>query len=90
MIPAFRIAVGLAFALAATFAHADGEGKCPDIPKPEWRPHAELVKKLTQEGWTVRRVEATTKCYEVYGKDPAGKRVEAFFNPKTFERVEKH
>ena len=79
-----------ALCLAASLAHADGDGKCPAIPKEEWRPHAELVAKLTKEGWTVRRVEATNKCYEVYAKDPEGKRVEAFFNPKTFERVEKY
>jgi hypothetical protein len=33
-------------------------------------------------------MEVTESCYEVYAKDPKGKRVEAFFNPVTFERVE--
>jgi hypothetical protein len=80
----------LAFAVVALSARADGEGKCPAIPKEEWKPHPELVKKLEQDGWKVRRVEKTPKCYEVYATDPQGKRVEAFFNPKTFERVEKH
>lgn len=76
--------------LASGFAHADGGGKCPPMPKSEWRPHTELQKKLTDEGWRVRRMEATPTCYEVYAVDPQGKRVEAFFNPKTFERVEKY
>jgi len=80
----------LVFALAANAAWADGGGKCPVIPKEEWRPHTELVKKLEESGWKVRRVEKTPTCYEVYGMDPQGKRVEAFFNPKTFERVEKY
>jgi hypothetical protein len=47
-----------------------------------------LQDKLVKDGWTVRRMEKTDTCYEVYGKDPQGKRVEAFFDPKTFERVE--
>ena len=90
MSPIVRRLVPLAFCLAVSTAWADGEGKCPAIPKEEWKPPAELIRKLTEDGWKVRRVESTPKCYEVYGVDPQGKRVEAFFNPKTFERVEKY
>lgn len=76
-------------ALAATGAWAHGDVKCdPATPKAEWRPHDELAKKLTEQGWVIRRMETTPTCYEVYAKDPQGKRVEAFFHPKTFERVE--
>lgn len=87
--PAFsRIAAAALLALAATGAHAHGNVVCPTYPKSEWRPHTELNDKLVKEGWTVRRMELTPTCYEVYGKDPQGKRVEAFFDPKTLERVE--
>ncbi len=75
-------------ALCASSAFAHGNVQCKEHPKSEWRPHTELQKKLEQEGWTVRRMEKTDTCYEVYAKDPKGKRVEAFFDPKTFERVE--
>jgi hypothetical protein len=78
----------LLFVLAAGAASAHGDVKCPAHPKSEWKPHTELEKKLTGEGWVVRRMEATPTCYEVYAKDPQGKRIEAFFNPVTFERVE--
>ncbi len=50
--------------------------------------HNDLYKKLTDEGWVIRQMKEATSCYEVYAKDPKGKRVEAFFHPKTFERVE--
>lgn len=33
-------------------------------------------------------MELTPTCYEVYAKTPQGDRIEAFFDPKTFERVE--
>ena len=69
-------------------AWAHGDVKCPVVPKAEWRPHTELEKKLVAEGWVIRRMVATDTCYEVYAKDPKGNRIEAFFNPKTFERVE--
>jgi len=76
--------------LAAGSAHADGDGRCPEMPKTEWQSPDALKKSLIERGWKVRRIEATRLCYEVYGMDPEGKRVEAFFNPKTFERVEKY
>lgn len=72
----------------AGVAMAHGNVTCSKYPKSEWRPHTELQEKLTKEGWVVRRMETTPTCYEVYAKDPQGKRIEAFFDPKTFERVE--
>ena len=78
----------LVLAMSAGSAFAHGDVKCTTKPKSEWKPHTELEAKLVKEGWVIRRMEATTSCYEVYAKDPKGKRVEAFFNPVTFERVE--
>jgi hypothetical protein len=78
-----------ALALSAAGARAHGDVKCtPATPKAEWRSHADLAKKLTDEGWVIRQMKTTSTCYEVYAKDPKGKRIEAFFHPKTFERVE--
>jgi len=79
-------ALALAAGAGAAFAH--GKVQCKEYPQAEWRPHTELEQKLVKEGWTIRRMEKTETCYEVYAKTPQGKRVEAFFDPKTFERVE--
>ena len=79
-------ALALTARASATFAH--GKVECPPHPKSEWRPHTELEQKLVKEGWKIRRMEKTDSCYEVYAKTPDGKRVEAFFDPKTLERVE--
>ena len=76
-------------ALSATGASAHGDVTCkPAVPKTEWRSHNDLYKKLVEAGWVIRQMKATPTCYEVYAKDPKGKRVEVFFHPKTFERVE--
>ena len=61
--------------------------KCEAIPKEEWRPHAELERKLTNRGWKVGRVVITNGCYEVYGRNEKNGRVETFFHPKTLEVV---
>ena len=75
----------LAFASASAFAqHA---ARCEPIPKDQWKPQAELERKLTDMGWKVRRVKIENGCYEVYGTDERGGKVEVFFHPKTFERV---
>lgn len=80
--------IPLAFAALTANAWAHGNVKCTTLPKDQWKPHSELQAKLVKEGWQIRRMEVTDSCYEVYAKDPKGKRVEAFFNPVTFERVE--
>jgi hypothetical protein len=80
--------IPLVFAALAGNAWAHGGVKCTTLPKEQWKPHTELLAKLAKEGWQVRRMEVTDSCYEVYAKDPKGNRVEAFFNPVTFERVE--
>ncbi len=74
-----------AFAAAPAFAqHAE---KCDPIPKEQWRPQAELERKLTDEGWKISRVKITNGCYEVYGRDAKNNKRESFFHPKTFELV---
>lgn len=80
------IAAALAGAAGTAFAH--GDVKCKVYPKTEWKPYEELARKLQSEGWVIRRMEVSKTCYEVYAKDPQGKRVEAFFDPVTFARVE--
>lgn len=79
------VTLALAFTATAVFAH--GNVACPALPKEEKKPQMELQKKLEAEGWKVRQVKNYNGCYEVYGFDAAGKKAEAFFNPKTFERV---
>ncbi|MGV7210763.1 PepSY domain-containing protein [Oxalobacteraceae bacterium A2-2] len=83
-----RLVLSLLLALSAGAAWADGAPKCTSRPESEWKPHTELEKKLVAEGWVIRRMEKTKYCYEVYAKDPKGKRVEAFFDPVTLNRVE--
>ena len=77
----------LCLALAAGSAFAQHAEKCEPIPKEEWKPQAELERKLTNQGWKISRVKITNGCYEVYGKNEKGGGVEVFFHPKTFELV---
>ncbi|KQM79481.1 PepSY domain-containing protein [Xylophilus sp. Leaf220] len=61
--------------------------RCAPVPKEEMRPQMELQKKLVAEGWKVRQVKTFNGCYEVYGFNQQGERMEVFFDPKTFEKI---
>lgn len=72
---------------AADVALADGKVSCPAAPRSERRPPAELTAKLKSQGWVIRKMQMFNNCYEVYGFDENKKPVEAFFDPRTLERV---
>lgn len=76
-----------AVALALS-APAFATGACPikDAgPKSEWQDKDLLEKKLVAAGWQIRRIKIDAQCYEVYGVDSKGQRVESYFHPKTLE-----
>ena len=79
--------LSLALLAYAGAAHAQHAERCEPIPKEEWKPQAELERKLTNMGWKISRVKITNGCYEVYGKNEKGGNVEVFFHPKTFDVV---
>lgn len=62
------------------------EDRCT-VPEADWRPVEDLKADLTAKGWTISNVKTEDGCYEVYGHDQDGKRVETFFDPATFEAV---
>ena len=87
MKPTLLVCAALLSLAAAGSAFAQHAEKCDPIPKEEWKPQAELERKLVNQGWKVSRVKITNGCYEVYGKNERGGNVEVFFHPKTFELV---
>ncbi len=82
------ISAALAAALAATLASgsAAASEKC-SVPKAEWQPQTALQQKLEGEGWKVKKMKVDDGCYEVYGFNAEGKRMEVYFDPKTFAVV---
>lgn len=80
------VAAAAVFALSSSAAWATGA--CPikePVPKADWQDKTLLEKKLVATGWQVRRIKVDDQCYEVYGVDDKGQRVEAYFHPKTLE-----
>jgi len=57
------------------------------VPEAEWQPKEALQQKLEAEGWKIKKVKIDEGCYEVYGTDASGTRMESYFDPKTFAVV---
>ena len=68
-------------------AFATGKMTCNAGPQSKWKSQTALQASLKKQGWKVRKSKVDGGCYEVYGTDPQGNRVEAYFHPVTFEKL---
>src|SRR5512146_2968890 len=54
---------------------------CTKAPQSQWMPQQALKDRLVKDGYTIDRFLVSGTCYEIYGKDKDGKRVEIYFDP---------
>ena len=58
-------------------------------PKDQWKPEAAFKKELEAQGYQIRNFKTTKgNCYEMYGIDKAGKKVEIYFDPVSGKPVQ--
>jgi hypothetical protein len=83
-----RVFQAVAFFLIAFSASAAAEPKCISSPDDKWLTEAEMKAKAVAMGYAINVFKKTTgNCYEIYGKNAEGKRIEIYFNPVTGEPV---
>ena len=58
-----------------------------NVPAADRQPIEALQQKLKSEGWQIKKVKMDEGCYEVYALTDSGQRIEAYFDPKTFELI---
>lgn len=76
-----RLLILIAALLTATAATA---GPTCKAPKESWMKEADFKAKLEGEGYKIKTFKVTKgQCYEIYGQDKAGKKVEIYFDPAT-------
>lgn len=78
------LAIGLLTAISATAALA---APTCNVDKADWQPEQNLRNKLMAQKWTIKNVKINNGCYEVYGTDEKGKKVEMYFHPKSLEVI---
>jgi hypothetical protein len=79
--------IAAALIVAAAPAYATGLATCDSGSQDAWQPQDKLGARLKEQGWDVRRIKVDGGCYEVYALDAQGKRVEAYFHPRTLAPV---
>jgi len=72
--------------ITATSAFA---GPACNAPEDTWMKEADFKAKIEAQGYKIKTFKVSKgKCYEIYGYDKAGKKVEIYFNPVTAEQLE--
>ncbi|NMG55602.1 PepSY domain-containing protein [Aromatoleum aromaticum] len=55
---------------------------CTDAPETSWMPQTTMLRKLVDAGYTLEKFKVTKgNCYELYGTDKDGNKVEIYHNP---------
>jgi hypothetical protein len=67
--------------LNTSFAVASAD--CKSYPKEEWASEDTLKEALEAEGYTIKKFKVDGNCYEIYGRNKEGKKVEIYFDMKT-------
>jgi hypothetical protein len=81
------LAIAAAALAIGSPALATGKMTCKAGPQSGWKSQKVLQQTLVKQGWQVRKSKVDGGCYEVYGTDPQGNRVEAYFHPVTLEKL---
>ena len=71
----------------AQVAYPKDKNGCPAYPKEQWLSEADAKAKVTAMGYTIKEFKVSGNCFEVYGKDQAGKNAEVYFDAKTMAVV---
>jgi len=74
-----HIIMTLALLGAASSAYAKKE--CTSEPKSKWMSEADFKKKVEADGYKISKFKQPGTCYEIYGTNKDGKKVEIYFNP---------
>ena len=82
----FALAIAFSAAMAvpaAAWAKAD----CKANPKAEWVSETEAKARLEAQGYKIAKFKIDGNCYEIYGTNKDGKKVEIYFDAKTLDLV---
>jgi hypothetical protein len=79
------------FALIAALLTTTGAmaGPACTATENQWMKEADFKTKIEGQGYTIKTFKVSKgKCYEIYGFDKAGKKVEIYFDPVTAAPLE--
>jgi len=77
----------LAFLAALPAGAALADDDC-FVPMADWQPREAVSQFALAQGWEVRRIKIDDGCYEIDGRDAAGREIEVTLHPGTLQIVE--
>lgn len=76
--------------LALAAATAASAGPSCNAPKDKWMNQEEFKKLVEKQGYQIKVFKITKgQCYEIYGLDKDGRKVEIYFDPATAAVIER-
>lgn len=75
------VRVVMVFGMLAVSTQAFAKKNCTDQPKDKWMSEADLKKMVETQGYKISKFKQPGTCYEIYGTNKDGKKVEIYFNP---------
>ena len=72
---------------AMTAGTAIAGANCPKYERNQWMSEAEARSKIEAQGYKIDKFKIDGNCYEIYGSNKDGKKVEIYFDTKTLEVV---
>ncbi len=67
--------------LLITVSSAYAKKECTTEPKEKWMAEEAFKKKVEAEGYKISKFKQPGTCYEIYGTNKDGKKVEIYFDP---------
>ncbi|MGI9475504.1 MAG: PepSY domain-containing protein [Hyphomicrobiaceae bacterium] len=62
--------------------------ECTDQPRSKWLSVEEMVARINASQYSIDVFKVTSRgCYEIYGRNKDGRRVEIYYHPITGEQV---
>ncbi|CAB3763049.1 PepSY domain-containing protein [Paraburkholderia solisilvae] len=82
MLKIIAMSAALGFSGAA-LAKAD----CTAHPKDQWMKESDARAQLEGQGYKIKKFKVDGHCYEIYGTNKEGKKVEIYFDTRTLDVV---
>jgi hypothetical protein len=74
-----NVILAATFLFSAAAAHA---GPTCQVPQDQWMNEGDFKARLVSQGYDIKTFKVSKgKCYEIYGFDKTGKKVEIYFDP---------
>ena len=77
-----------ALSLSVLSSMAFAGPQCTEEPQEKWQDQKAFEASLQEQGYSIKKFKVTSgNCYEIYGHNDKGQKVEIYFNPVNGEKV---